>query len=86
MKRICLAALVLGTSLAAAQDNTIDLGDVDMGQVMDTAQAWAKDNLDDETLRSLQDADQESVKKVLGEVRKKFQGEYVMDLAELRDA
>ncbi len=86
MKRICLAALVLGTSLAAAQDNTIDLGDVDMGQVMDTAQAWAKDNLDDETLRSLQDADQESVKKFLEEVRKKFQGEYVIDLAQLRDA
>ncbi|MBC8096747.1 MAG: lytic transglycosylase domain-containing protein [Akkermansiaceae bacterium] len=86
MKKLCLALLLLGTSFAPAQESQIDLGDLDLDQVMDTAQAMAKENLDEETLNSLPEVDQEQVQKFLEEVRKKFQGEYVIDLAQLRDA
>ncbi|HLP76605.1 MAG TPA: lytic transglycosylase domain-containing protein, partial [Candidatus Paceibacterota bacterium] len=85
MKRIWPVILMLGTSLAAAQDNTIDLGDLDIDQATRIAQEWAKQNLDDETLRSLPELDQAKVKQFLDDVQKKFQGEYVIDLAQLRD-
>jgi membrane-bound lytic murein transglycosylase D len=67
--------------LVNAQDNTLVI-DEDMIQA---AQAWAKDNLDDETLRNLQGADKEKIDQFLKDVQKQFQGEYVIDLAQLRD-
>jgi membrane-bound lytic murein transglycosylase D len=80
MKKLVLI-LFLVAGPAAAQDDVFTLDDF-----VDSAQKWAEENLDDETLRSLQGVDQEKVKQFLADAQKRFQGEYVIDLAQLRDA
>jgi membrane-bound lytic murein transglycosylase D len=78
-----LAVLVILTcSLACAQpqDDAVSLDDL-----VSSAEQWAKDNLDEDALRVLQEADRERVKKALQDFQKQFQGEYVIDLAALRD-
>lgn len=81
VKRAALAALLLVAPLSAApQDDALSLDDV-----VQSAQAWAKENLDDDTLRALQSADQQQVKAFFDSIQKEFQGEYVIDLAQLRE-
>ena len=63
-----------------AQDDTISLDDLAA-----SAQQWAQDNLDPDTLRGLQEVDRDKVKKALAEFEKQFKGEYVIDLAALKD-
>ena len=81
MKRACLIILLGSTFLVLGQDDTVTLDDA-----VRSAQDWAKDNLDDDALRVLQSADQEKVRRFLNEIQKQFQGEYVIDLAQLKDA
>jgi membrane-bound lytic murein transglycosylase D len=81
MKKLVLIFLLIGGATAVAQDEAVTLDDF-----VDSAQQWAQENLDDETLRSLQSVDQEKVKQFLADAQKRFQGEYVIDLAQLRDA
>ncbi|HWI57783.1 MAG TPA: transglycosylase SLT domain-containing protein, partial [Bacillota bacterium] len=81
MKRIwLLAALVLSGLVVRAQEEVLSLDDV-----MDSAGQWAQENLDENALRVLQGADQEKVKKLFADFQKEFQGEYIVDLAALRD-
>jgi membrane-bound lytic murein transglycosylase D len=80
MKTLCLFALLIATSLAPGQEPALSLDDV-----MNTAQDWAKENLDEETLQSL-GTDQKKVKEFLDQAQKQMQGAYVIDLAELREA
>lgn len=80
MKKSCVIALLMATGLAAGQENTFTLDDV-----MQSAREWAVENLDEDALRSLGEADQEKVRQFLAEAQKKFQGEYVIDLAALGD-
>jgi peptidoglycan lytic transglycosylase D len=79
MKRICVVALLLASFTVLGQDGTLTLDDA-----LQAAQQWAKDNPD--TLRALQDVDQEKVKAFLATIQKEFQGTYVIDLAQLRSA
>ena len=83
MKRICWAlALALSLFMArAADDETITLDDV-----MRSAQQWANDNLDPETLHSLSQANRDKVNQFFEEIRKELHGEYVVNLAPLKDA
>src|SRR2546425_320965 len=82
MKRILLAALLLGSwPLGAAEEKTITLD-----ELMESAEQWARENLDENALRVLQSADQEKAEKLLADLQKEFQGDYVIDLAALRDA
>jgi membrane-bound lytic murein transglycosylase D len=81
MKRVCLITLLSATSLAFAQDKVITLDDV-----VQSAQQWANENLDEDTPRTLQGVDQEKVKRFFDAIQKEFQGEYVIDLVQLRDA
>ena len=53
---------------------------------MQSAQDWAKENLDEDALRALQEADQKKVRQFLNDIQKQLQGEYVVDLAQFRDA
>jgi membrane-bound lytic murein transglycosylase D len=53
---------------------------------MQSAQEWAEENLDENALRVLQNADQEKVKQFFDTIQKEFQGEYVIDLAQFKDA
>ena len=82
MKNACLFALMIGLLPAVAQEDTIDVGDL-----MQSADEWASNNLDDDALRAIHDnVDREKVRKFLADAQKDFQGQYVIDLAQLRDA
>ena len=52
---------------------------------MQGAQQWAQDNLDTNVLNALPKVDDPDVQQFLHDLQQRFQGEYVVDLAELRD-
>jgi membrane-bound lytic murein transglycosylase D len=56
-----------------------------LDELADSAEQWAKENLDDQTLAALGDLDREKVKKFFADIKREFQGEYVLDLAGLKD-
>jgi membrane-bound lytic murein transglycosylase D len=81
MRKLWLIALLLVSALRVpAQDATVNLDDL-----MDSAERWAKENLDDETLRMLQNVDREKVKQFFSDLQKQLHGEHVIDLASLKD-
>ena len=81
MRTLWLVALLLGCSLhLPGQDETVTLDDL-----MQSADQWAKENLDDDALRALQDVDRDKVKQVFKDIQKQLQGAYVVDLASLKD-
>ncbi len=77
---LMLLALGAGPAQLLAQEETMTLDDL-----ANSAQQWAQQNLDEDALKSL-GVNQETVRQVLEEVKKRFQGQYVLDLASLRDA
>jgi membrane-bound lytic murein transglycosylase D len=78
MKKMWLAAaLLLSAFRAPAQEATLNLDDL---------MQWANENLDEDTLRALRSADQDKVKQIFADLQKQFQGDYVIDLASLKDA
>src|ERR1043165_9995200 len=66
---------------ASAQDNAVSLDDL-----IQSAQQWANENLDQDSLRALQTADRQQVEQLLADIQKQFQGDYVIDLASLKEA
>src|SRR5580704_10475198 len=80
VKKLLLAALFAGCCcLARAQDQSVSLDDA-----MRFAQQWANENLDPETLRALQGMDPAKFNQFLKDFEKQFHGEYVVDLAPLK--
>ncbi len=76
----CLLGLLLaGSQLARAQDDTITLPDLVQG-----AQQWAQENLDTNFLNALPAADEQTVQQLFRDVQQRFQGDYVVDVASLR--
>ncbi len=73
--------LLLAAAVAPGQEQGPSLDDL-----MSAAERWANQNLDPDVLRVLQDADQDQVRQVLTNLQKEFQGNYVIDLAALKDA
>jgi len=57
-----------------------------LDELVQSADQWAKENLDDDTLRALQEVDRARVKQFFSDLQKQFHGEYVVDLASLKDA
>ena len=80
MKALLLFALLLGIAELLAQEQTVTLEDL-----AQSAQEWARENLDDDALRMLQRPDQQRVNAFLAELQKEFHGEYVIDLARLKE-
>lgn len=81
MRKLWLAALLLVSSpCVLGQDETITLDDL-----MQSADQWAKDNLNDDALRVLQDLDREKVRQFFKEIEKQLHGPYVIDVASLKD-
>ena len=68
-------------SFGRGRDESVTLDDV-----IKSAEQWTQENLDDDALRLLQSADQKKVKQLLADLQREFQGQYVLDLAALRDA
>ena len=79
-KPFFLAFLLAAAAAARAEDETFTWEDV-----AQSAEQWAQENLDPTVLRTLQNADQEKVQEFLNTLQKEFHGEYIVDLAPLRD-
>jgi membrane-bound lytic murein transglycosylase D len=83
MKRPLFLALILVLTLpalAGPPDEPLTLDDL-----MRSAQQWARENLDENALRVLQSTDRQKVDQLLAQIQKEFQGEYVIDLASLKE-
>ncbi len=76
-----LLLLAMSVGLAATHDETVTVDDL-----LDSAQEWAKENLDENVLRALQNQDQAKTRQLFNEIQKQLQGQYVIDLAALKDA
>jgi membrane-bound lytic murein transglycosylase D len=79
--RCTVSLLLAGVVFARADDKPVTLPDLIEG-----AQQWAQENLDTNVLNSLPQADERTVQEFFREVQRRFQGDYVVDLAGLRDA
>jgi membrane-bound lytic murein transglycosylase D len=75
-----VAFLLLWAVVSSAQDDTMTLD-----ELVQSADQWAKENLDDETWRALREVDRDKVKQFFRDIQKQFYGEYVIDLAPLKD-
>lgn len=79
MKSLVIVWLVLSGVLVRADDETITLPDLVQG-----AQQWAQQNLDTNVLNALSDVDTQAVQQFFNDAQQRYQGDYVVDLAELR--
>ena len=78
MKTVIVLVLFLsGFVVAQAQDDSVDMSDVIQG-----AQQWAQQNLDTNVLNSV---DERAVQQFFVEIQYEYQGQYVVDIASLRD-
>jgi membrane-bound lytic murein transglycosylase D len=74
-----LILLLAGSLVTRADDDSVKLPDMIQG-----AQQWAQENLDTNFLNSLPDVDERAVQQFFREVQQRFQGDYVVDIAALR--
>jgi len=74
-----LALFFAGILVAQADDDTATMPDVIQG-----AQQWAQQNLDTNVLNALSKADTAEEQQFFDEIQQCFQGDYVVDLAALR--
>ena len=80
MKACCLLMLFLVVPPAAlAQDDAVT-----MPELIQSAQQWAQENLDTNVLNALPTVDDPAVLQFFRDVQQRFQGDYVVDLAALR--
>jgi len=80
MKASVIIACVLAGCVAARADAPA----ITLPDLMQVAQQWAQDNLDANVLNALPEADEQTVRQFFREVQRRFQGDYVVDLAQLR--
>jgi membrane-bound lytic murein transglycosylase D len=82
MKLGLLLALLLTTAFGThAQE-----AELDVKGLLDTAEQWAQENLDEDVLAALPEVDRSQVEKFLREFQTQLQSEYVLDLAALNGA
>ncbi len=74
----CVLILLAGSCFARA-DDTVTLPDILQG-----AQQWAQENLDTNFLNSLPQVDEVAVRQFFRDMQQRFQGDYVVDIAALR--
>jgi membrane-bound lytic murein transglycosylase D len=77
--RLILALLLAGALFARAQDDTVTMPDIIQG-----AQQWAQSNLDTNVLNVLPDVADPVVQQFFRDFQQRFQGDYVVDIASLR--
>ena len=84
MKIVAILTLLLASCvLGAAQTNDVD---IDVGGMLDAAQQFAQENLDPDVLHALQNVDQQQVQDFFNQYQDYLRGNYVLDLAQLKDA
>ena len=74
-----LGLFLAGSLVAQADDDTVPLPEMIQG-----VQQWAQENLDTNVLNTLPEVDERAVQQFFHEVQQRFQGDYVVDLAALR--
>ncbi|HEY3914594.1 MAG TPA: lytic transglycosylase domain-containing protein [Verrucomicrobiae bacterium] len=80
MRGVIFVLLLLPISMfAQSGGNALDLPDL-----VQSAQQWAKENLDSNVVNALPDMNDPVVQKFLRDVEQRFQGEYVIDLSGLK--
>ena len=79
MKKLCAVFLLASALTAFSQTNTLTVDDL-----MQSAHQWANDNLDDSVVHALKNADQDKVRQFFESLQKNLQGDYVINLAQLR--
>jgi membrane-bound lytic murein transglycosylase D len=84
-RRFLVTELTLSLLLAAATVPAQEQGP-SLDDLMTAAEQWANENLDPNVLQLLQGADEQRVGQMLTNLQKQFQGDYVLDLAALKDA
>jgi peptidoglycan lytic transglycosylase D len=72
--------LLLWAVVSSAQDDTMTLD-----ELVQSADQWANENLDEQALRALRDVDRHKVEQFLRDIEKQFHGEYVLDLVPLKE-
>ena len=79
--KVCgiLVLLLAGSLVVRADDATVTWPELIQG-----AQQWAQENLDTNVLNALPKADKPAVQQFFREVQQRFQGDYVVDVAALR--
>lgn len=77
---IVLLAAIVWPSFAQTNDAPLDIGDL-----IDSAQQFAQDNLDDDVLKALQNVDRTKAEDFLSHYQDYLKGDYVLDLAQLKD-
>jgi membrane-bound lytic murein transglycosylase D len=78
--------LAIGFMLVMCRPIMAQTNEVDWGAVMDSAQQWAQENLDDDVLQALQNVDRQKVEDFLNHYQEYLKGDYVLDMAQLNDA
>lgn len=79
-------SLVLALCLALAPVARAQDAEVDVKGLLDSAEEWAKDNLEEDVLAALSEVDRKEVEKFLREFQTQLKGEYVLDLPALSGA
>ncbi len=74
-----LVLFLAGSLVARADDDTVTLPEMIQG-----AQQWAQENLDTNVLNTLPEVDERAVRQFFHDVQQRFQGDYVVDMAALR--
>jgi membrane-bound lytic murein transglycosylase D len=77
--RFILALLLASSLIARAQDDTVTMPDI-----IQDAQQFAQENLDTNVLNALPKVDDPVVQQFFRDIQQRFQGDYVVDLAALR--
>ena len=77
--RCIVALLSAGLLVARAEDDTVTLPELVQG-----AQQWAQENLDTNVLNALPRVDDPEVQQFFRDLQQRYQGDYVVDLAALR--
>jgi membrane-bound lytic murein transglycosylase D len=75
----CVLILLAGLLFARAEVETVTLPDMVQG-----AQQWMQENLDTNFLNSLPEVDGRAARQFFHDVQQRFQGDYVVDIAPLR--
>jgi membrane-bound lytic murein transglycosylase D len=76
-----IAVCLLPAFGGLTQESSLTLDD----DLLRSAEQWAKENLDGDVLRVLQSTDQQKVRQLLSDLQKEFHGDYVIDLAGLKE-
>ena len=75
-----LVLFLAGSAAVRADDPTVTMPDLIQG-----AEQWAQENLDTNVLNAVSEADEQAMQQFFYEVQRRFQGDYVVDIAPLRE-